>query len=498
MKNETIRAFAKKYDETREQTIDIDAVLPDYYPEVNQILKCSAVLSVESVTSTGDKLSVAGEAQTSIIFTGDNGEIHVYEASQKYTKVIRCESLADGDRFFVSQEVTRLNFKATGPRRLEIRASAAVRVVVYSIHDDEYVSDFEDNTIEQACECFNAVAVACADRASFEITDTVKLPDGVTNESEVLNAAGELFIRETRVIKNKVMMKGNCTAEFITVQPDGSVKKFNADIPFTEIKDMYGASEDDICSVSASCKNLRLALKAVSGGDEAAFSAECEAVVFTSKNVSYTVANDAFSLIGEARTETAYAQTVRDIASVDTTSAVVFDAETYDAAPTELLAVFADNIRFGCVSGDGNAKLNGTCTLNAVLKNADGKIFIVGRTAGFECPLPDADEWFVSVACSRISAELSADGKVSFSATFSVKGFAVALENKLCVSCCKPVANSDAKQGSGIAIYYAREGEKIWNIAKENKCRVSLLKDMNGIDSDETTESRVVIFPVGV
>ena len=58
MKNETVRVFTKKTDETREQVAEFDIVLPDYYPEVNQILKCSVIPVTESVSFTGDKLGI--------------------------------------------------------------------------------------------------------------------------------------------------------------------------------------------------------------------------------------------------------------------------------------------------------------------------------------------------------------------------------------------------------------------------------------------------------
>lgn len=498
MKNETVRIFSKKFDETREQIIDIDAVLPDYYPEVNQILKCSAVLSVESVTNAGDKLSVAGIMQTSVIFTGADGKLSVFDTSQKYTKIVQCDGLSDGDKFFVSQDVSQLNYKATAPRRIEIRASAAVRTVVFTLKNSEFVSDFEDETIEQSCECFDSFEVEGAEGFSFEMTDTVKLPDGVTGESELINASGELFIRETKVIKNKVMLKGSCAAEFITVQADGTVKKFNADIPFTEVRELYGADENDICSVTASCKNLRLALKAMNGGGEAAFSADIDGVVFTAKKTSYTVATDAFSLRGDSELYTSSVEIIGEIVSIDTTANVSLDAETYDSSTTELLAAFADNIKYVCSKTDTESKLNGTCTLNAVLKNADGKIFIIGRTAGFECQIPDANDRFLSVSCSRVTAELLTSEKVGFSASFGVKGFGLSFKRTHCVTECRLAEKSETAHSGGIALYYAHAGEKLWNIAKENKCRVSLLRELNGIESDETTESRVVIFPLGV
>lgn len=498
MKNETVRAFTKKTDETREQVTEFDVVLPDYYPEVNQILKCSVVPTAESVSFAGDKLGVSGNAQATVVFAGADGAVRVFETSQKYTKIIRCESLADGDKCFVSQDVTQLNYRATGPRRIEIRASVAVGVSVYSVHDTDFVSDFDDTAVEQCCECFDCYELGSAESFSFEISDTVKLPDGVNSESEQISASGEVFIRETKVIKNKVMLKGSCAAEFVAACADGSVKKFNAEVPFTEVHELYGAEEDEACNVTASLKSAHVALKAMNGGNDVAFSAEIEAVAFTASKTSRTAASDAFSLKGESETRRVGVDIITDVVTVDTTAGTSLEADTYDSAPTEVLAAFADGIRYGCSSSDGQGKLNGTCVLNAVLKSSAGNIIIVSRTAAFECELPYADDYFISVSPSRVAAELLSNGKVGFSATFAVKGFGLCTEKKEFIEDCRVADGAAITHGGGIAVYYANAGEKLWDIAKENRCRVSTLKEINGIDTDATAENRVVIFPVGI
>ena len=63
---------------------------------------------------------------------------------------------------------------------------------------------------------------------------------------------------------------------------------------------------------------------------------------------------------------------------------------------------------------------------------------------------------------------------------------------------CRVSDGAAISHGGGLAVYYAQAGEKLWNIAKENRCRVSILKEINGIDTEETAENRVVIFPVGI
>lgn len=493
MKTETVKSFLKKFDETKEQTVEFDVVLPDYYPEVNQILKCTVVPATESVTSAGDKLSVSGNARATVVFSGAGGEIRVFEMSQKYTKVLQRDTLSDGDKCFVSQDTTQLNYRATAPRRLEIRASVAVGVSAYGVRNCEIVSDFEDCGIEQRCESFNSFELTGAEKITFEITDTVKLPDGTGSEFEQIGASGEVFVRETKVIKNKVMLKGSCTADFVTVSSDGNVRRFTEEIPFTEIREVYGADENCTCAVSVSLKSVRIAAKS---GNEASFTAEAEAVVFAFSKCTHTAAVDAFSLKCDCETRSENAHVIKETVSVDTTVGASLETDTYDPSAAEILAAFTDGVRFGCSRSEGGNKLNGTCVFNAIVKNTSGAIFTVSRTAAFECALPDGDDYFLSVSPSSIGAELLSSGKIAFSASFGVKGFAVAGEDRTFVTDCAVSEQTHDARKSGIAVYYANAGENLWDIAKENRCRVCDIKELNGIESDVTADARAVIFPV--
>ena len=54
----------KTYDSTvREQPVEADIVLPEYYPAIGKILKCLVEPSEESVTFADSRVSVAGTAE---------------------------------------------------------------------------------------------------------------------------------------------------------------------------------------------------------------------------------------------------------------------------------------------------------------------------------------------------------------------------------------------------------------------------------------------------
>ena len=63
-----IKSCERIFCETREHTIECDILLPDYYPEIEQVVSCTLFPTEENITLNGDKISVAGDACIRIVY----------------------------------------------------------------------------------------------------------------------------------------------------------------------------------------------------------------------------------------------------------------------------------------------------------------------------------------------------------------------------------------------------------------------------------------------
>ena len=172
--NKTIKTKAAVFSDIKEQAVEADLILPDYYPDISKILKCSVNLSTEAVTVSGDRISVAGTALIKLVFCGDDKSINVYETQAKYTKILQCSDIEATDIVDVMQTAGALNYKALGPKRVEVRAVAVVKINVHRLCEKTVLSDVNDKYIQKhSCQnkCFALSSFVCGE---LDINETVK------------------------------------------------------------------------------------------------------------------------------------------------------------------------------------------------------------------------------------------------------------------------------------------------------------------------------------
>lgn len=79
--NETV------YDSPLEQSVELDAILPDYCPSIFQVLSCRMTPKVSSCRASGDKVFLEGTAHIRVLYISEeNNELHAFEQKMPFSK----------------------------------------------------------------------------------------------------------------------------------------------------------------------------------------------------------------------------------------------------------------------------------------------------------------------------------------------------------------------------------------------------------------------------
>ena len=119
MEQETavLRSNSLIFSDTKEQAVECDMLLPDYYPEVDKVLHCRVQFTEESVGLHGDRIGVQGKASFTVLFLSAEKQVFSYTCAEKYTKLIPCGETKTGDVCRVRQTQTSLGCRAAAPRK---------------------------------------------------------------------------------------------------------------------------------------------------------------------------------------------------------------------------------------------------------------------------------------------------------------------------------------------------------------------------------------------
>ena len=79
MKKEILSFCEEKERLKGERAIDTELTLPDYCKDIKRILRCTLTPQVQSVSTSGEKISIRGTALIRVIYADDKEQASKYE-----------------------------------------------------------------------------------------------------------------------------------------------------------------------------------------------------------------------------------------------------------------------------------------------------------------------------------------------------------------------------------------------------------------------------------
>lgn len=500
MERETA-AFKNKaliFSETREHAVQSELLLPDYYPEVEKVLHCSVVFSEESVTLQADQICVAGRASFTVLFSSAENRICSFSGAEKYTKLIPCCETAPGDVCIVRQTPAQVNCRATAPRRIEVSAVAAVKAALWRFRETEALCSAEAPGLETLAGETDYFCMHAFGDLSLEVTGSVKLPAAREDVAAVLHKNAVFQCSGISAIGNKLLLRGTMHVSLSVITTDGTVHaglKFQ--LPVTETKDLFGAEENDVCFYCAGSPNVEVNLKAAQGEKDAVeLSVQLRCTVLAGKTEKRAFLRDAYSLQTAARLTAQTADIPCGAAPLETPFFFEAQAECYDETAETVCDAFVSDLRYSVSAQNAALSVSGSATVNALVKNRAGAFGFVARTCpfSFETPLSAAADVCCFVRANEFSAAFAGKGLLRFNGEFCLQGFQTQTRKETVLTALELPEEQARGAREKIVVYYAAAGERIWEIAKENRSSVSLIAAQNELKGETLEENAVLVF----
>ncbi len=481
--------------DAKEQLIECEAILPDYYPEINKVLKCSVTAGTEDVTVSGDKVSTAGKADVRLIYLDSEKKIHIFTSLVKYTRMFSGLPVLNEDVCFVTQNVTSVEHRVAAPRKCEIRASVSVKLTCIRKNELTVLSGTDAPDAEVRYEnvaYYDAVAVK---DFGLSFSENIDLPSVEGKISGALYTSQTLDFIEIRCIKNKVMLKGCCelSARFVT-EKGSLTPEASFSVPFTEIAGLPGAEEDGECRVFADAVYARIAVNEDGKTAQVFITAQGKAVCV--KKNELLLPDDVYSVRGEVSVKRTPARLVTAFIPAEKRFQVTSDAECYDDTASGITAFFADTPVCSVMTCNGSLHINGSVGVNFLVAGGDGNVSMISRTCNFDedTDIEAGGESFIAVSAHIAAASLN-NGRIDYTLRFETRGCCVRTTEL------SPITELDLENTAEekhceekIILYYAHSGEKIWDIARENRCSAQRIKEFNELTSETVEENTMLLL----
>lgn len=461
-----------------ELPLETELLISDYLPPVQRIVKCFAKPVVLQKQLAPGRLTLEGYLRCTVYYQGEEG------AGLCQTEYLNC--------------------RAVNPRRIEVRGAYGLVVSVHAQLSTEVITALSEGGIEQKPVTLAGVRRAATLEKLVTIEGALTFPKP---PAAILDITGTAEVRELKRMQGKAVAKGVLHVLCgWRAEGDAALRSQTADLPFNQILDADGLSEDCRCLCVLEPVGFAAAEGETTEDGGASTTLTATAMLRLSGWRPYQLqcVADAFSTRFETTLTPQTLATESLLCALDETTVLRGSGPLPDAG-AHILACFAS---FGPVSltrQEGRAVLTARAVVSAFAENTLGEMECYEKALDYALPLsadlpPDTDaypECWLSVQDLQCA---SAGGALDVSLTVRAEGAVLARQTASLVGAVElgdPLAPADPEVS--LRICYAQPGEELFAIAR--RYHVSPGQMLAANDLPDTTarldEARRLLVPGG-
>lgn len=495
-----IKTISESANLTAQQNIDADIMLPDYYDTIGKILKSEITPVIEAVTSNGDKISIAGIAKFAMIYIGEDKKMYCYENEYRYTKVFQSQFAEKNPAIKPSQTVFSVNCRAIAPKRIELRAVLQIGVRINTESDSMLISSIDNDSIIVKNENITYISSINSVSRSFSLNASYPLNDFNDKIDIIIRKNSRIIITEIKTIHNKAYIKGLAETEILYFSNDtNNTASTVLSIPVSEIIDIFGAEENDECNIYFNDIYTEVGIKNESDNQTLDIRLDVNLQAEINRIMNGSIISDMYSIKNEISFVKDSVVLYNSRKRASKTETAVFETSIYDESIFTIIDTWANNIKISCEKQAIGYGLLITATFNALIRNEDSVLSIISREHTFEATIPTESSECTATNMQAnvlsISALQMQGSKIKFSADIIIEADIYTFRK---VSGFTNIEINDTESYDNSAkyiIYFAKQNEELWSVAKENRTSVDIIKNINNLTEDIFTEDKMIILP---
>lgn len=496
--NETV------YDGFVEQPIECDALLPDYCPDIVKVLKCMVTPVITSAAVSGDRLIIDGMVTARIYYSSDTPCIRQSEYKIPFSKTVELRSAPQNPIVTATPTVDYVNCRAVNQRRVDIRGALSISVKVVGQKEEQVISGCDGAGMQLRQDVVPTTRLEAKCVSSLSISEELELGYGKNDVGAVIRAGCEANVTDYKIIAGKVVIKGDLLVHVLyqTKDDENKLDVMDYSLPISQIVDCGSVDENSICMVDFVVVSCDLQPKTDANGEYRGFAldARLQAVVLAHRGENLPIASDCYSTLYETRSQS------KPLSSNNLTEVV--QENVMHKTTLELPENVADVVDVWCLlgaptwkPGENALQLEVKCTVCMFARMEDGEMLYFEQESNCETELPtsNANQVQFDPTASNLSTSFSLSGKeqMDLRCEILIKGCLYEVRK---IDALRSIEVDDqavkTRDADKLYLYYADEGESVWNIAKHYNTSTNAIWEENAIEDDKLSTKCMLFIPI--
>ncbi len=480
-----------------------EMTMADYYPEIRKVLSVSAKALPDSKYISDSNLETGGTLAFSMLYIGEDGGLCCVNHVTEYSQNIPMGDYDSGSaNIFVQSVAEAPQCRVLAPRSISLKARVNTRVSADSRvgcdaavqrADDAPLSGEEKRSIERL---FSEVE---SQRRFFSfVTDSVSLTEEASGDAKPVSCSGELIIKDATVSKDTANVKGWVEMTCLVLTGEGEYKTVKKALPFEKTVSLPGVSEN--CLAGAFGRVASASVRC--DGATMEYDAEYDMDMYFCMEEEAEITEDIYSTLCETKAEKMEMTVPVMMACRNFHCPVSAKAERKSEKGEGEHIIFWETSCGGERVSVSDNKINYSALCNFkvyIASGGDVKIEEVSCPIEYEtdCPKATADgEYAFNTALSFANCECRLEDNGVFASCDAYAFLAGYKKNELSmVKRAVVEEKADASQEKGnIRICYPEKGKRIWDIAKERGCSITVTERINKVERKGVSDGTPLIF----
>lgn len=498
------------FDGSSEQSVELDYILPDYLPDIFRILKCSFYPKVISHSVNGEKLIFDLTLSIKILYlSNDSSSINCIEQKQNYTKTVDLFCTPENPCFKINPSADYVNCRVVNSRRLDIRGAVTTKIVLESEKSTEIISNAKGLSVQLKKEYVTFPAKRLTAAKRITITEEIELSKAKGKINSVIKSDCIINSFEKKIIANKLIIKGEAKVSLLYNCEIGNDEPQNIEtvkfsVPFSQIIDIEGITEQYEAMTNISIASLELIPNKSSDVSEI----ECEIIMLINcvafRYDTLELATDAYSTKYQCDFECADIKLEKKPIEIKENQTIKAELTCRDSEISTAVDVWAKpfNIQNKYNIDKKSFSVFGNIEIGAIAKDENGCPLYLEDTISFEhCLDTKVDENSsaeLNVYIDNCTFTITSSDTIEIKAELFICGYIKELDTrKLITTINVNEDNIKSKESCyAIKLYYAEQGEDLWEIAKKFSTSISAIAQENELADSTRLQRGMLLIPI--
>lgn len=496
--------FEPVYDGSYEAPVDTEYNLPDYCADIQRILKCRVTPEISSYVVDEDTITCDGICDIRIMYLDSKGEsIKCCDFTKEFSSAIKSKPAQGKAIAYIKAGVEHLTCRAISARRLDIHFAVNLNVFAVVQKKEMITTEIEDETIEKKIETIDASRAVNAICHQFTVEDYVPLKNGKPPIENILRREISSRIIDCKLYQDKLTVDGTTEIGFLyTSFVDGvSTEKMTANLDFSQSIDCNGADEDSIYDIKIVCGESSIQPKEDNMGENTGVNifVKLFIIAFLYEKCEISIVDDAYSVSKPA--ELNYSQTNflqlfgTDSLTEKNKCAIVVTGDDIQ----KIIDVWVENQDITAYCDKGKIDYRIKYNICLLYENSQERIKYTEKPFDFTATSNAEDERIkkcdLTYNCDIWEYRITDKSTVEVFVESTITAFLSSRRTvKQLTSAIIDDEAEEVVKGSKLLVYYAQQGESLWNVAKEHKALISDIRLQNDIYDDVITEGGPIII----